>query len=59
MVLWLERYSTQHEHHRPTPGPRGQRPAHLSGAVHAARPNPAGPMLAEDLSPEDRRSPAR
>ena len=26
----------------------------LSGAVHAARPNPAGPMLAEDLSPEDR-----
>lgn len=26
----------------------------LSGAVHAARPNPAGPMLAEDLAPEDR-----
>ena len=27
----------------------------LSGAVHAARPNPAGPMMAEDLAPEDRR----
>lgn len=27
----------------------------LSGAVYAARPNPAGPMLGEDLSPEDRR----
>lgn len=27
----------------------------LSGAVYAARPNPAGPMAAEDLAPEDRR----
>jgi len=26
----------------------------LSGAVHAARPNPAGPLQAEDLAPEDR-----
>ncbi len=27
----------------------------LSGAVHAARPNPAGPMMGEDLAEEDRR----
>ncbi len=27
----------------------------LSGAVHAARPNPAGPAMPEDLTPEDRR----
>lgn len=27
----------------------------LSGAVHAARPNPAGPAMPEDLAPEDRR----
>lgn len=27
----------------------------LSGAVHAARPNPAGPLRGEELTPEDRR----
>lgn len=27
----------------------------LSGAVHAARPNPAGPLLAEALPPDERR----